>query len=174
MRSDALERAALSDVIGRLPGQTIWVVSIDRAIGPALGLGLGGRRLRRVPLTNPHVTVDERLYEPEVDIYVTCSWRLTSRNDVVTSSQDQIENRENDAAALMLDRTVIRAELDPVHLDISLYLNDMQFTLFCDEVSDGGLNYLVTLEDTVLIVGAKSQCRTERRTFPRRPPLRLL
>lgn len=167
----------LVETLSRLRNQRVWHAFGGEVHGATIGLDIGRRRKRAVPLTNPRVSEEVRRYEGQFGLFVTCAWRLELESRVVCSSESEEDDGRDIAEGManLIGRVIVDVQVDERTFDLALTLRpEARLSVFCDEVDEGACNYDVTLRDSLLIVGPKSVVRREARTHSYRPLLRLV
>lgn len=154
----------------RLKNKICWTVTAGSGTGSVFNLGLGGKIPRRRPLTNRHLTQEQRENVAEYGLFVMCVWRLDTSDRVLCGAWDS-----NDAEGPMLSglrqligHRVIQISVRDPGLDLELtFDNNLQLNVFCDQTNEqeNSDNYSLYLPESVLIAGAKSVLRLEHRQF---------
>ena len=144
-----------------LKGKKCWGIVAGEGTGSIVGLDFGEKVLRLRPVDNPHLTDDERRFEAEMSVLVSCSWRLDSKLRVLTSSTAPNTNHGPMVKALELlrHRAIESMELSRPGYDLELWFRGgLRFRVFCDQVDiDGGNNYSFFVKDRVFTVGPKGR-----------------
>jgi hypothetical protein len=124
--------ATLSGMLGR----QCWSFSASINTGSHVVLDIGRKIRRKRPLRNPRISEEERLYEGEFNLYITCSWRLGWKEKVLCGGEDDNSNEGPMQHGLqyLLGRRVTSVNLERPGLDLELRLeNDLSLRIFCDE-----------------------------------------
>lgn len=123
---------SLARALSALIGHSAWSVLGGLNTGSDFDLCLGGRRRRPEPLRNPTVTDEEREFDGEFALYVTCSWRLQSKEAVITSSlDDPADGHKLPGLVRLLGARVCGVTIEPPGMTITLsFSNDLQLVVF--------------------------------------------
>ncbi len=149
-------------ILDKLVGEKCWSYMANVNTGSCVSIGIGRKVLREKPLRNPRISKEERLYKGEFDLYVSCSWRLDWKGEVLCGSEDDKSEQGPIMTGLreMLNRRVVSVELEEPGLDLALiFEDDLVLRVFCDEFEQGEEaleNYVLFLPDRQLVVGARS------------------
>lgn len=81
--------------IKNLYKKTCWSIIAGEGTGSNVSINFGEKILLKRPLKNPHLSEEERKYDGEYGLYITCSWRMDSDMHVVCGSKEP--NRNNGA-----------------------------------------------------------------------------
>lgn len=151
----------LREVLQSLVGKPCWDFAAGAGTGSHVSFDFG-RKLRRAdPLRNPLVTDTVRRYTGEIDLFVTCSWRLDSETEVLCGAEDDNteEGPMQHGLRQLLGRRVRAVQLREPGLDLVLELEGgLTFRVFCDEVNaDGDDNYTVFVPHFYYNVGKRSR-----------------
>jgi hypothetical protein len=154
----------LRALLDRLPGRRC--IGCVPGAGSYVHLELEPRKPRQRPLTNPHLSEEQRQGEAEYGLFVRSVWRLDSPEAVVCGAWD--DNQADGPMLRGLERlvgeTVASYDLGEPGLDLVLrFANGWSWHIFCDQVNDRDRrdNYSVYGPEGTLIVGTKSQLRHE-------------
>jgi hypothetical protein len=163
-------------VVQSLRACEIWSVGAGPSTGSHVSFEIGPKRPRRVPLTNPAISEQERLYEGTYSMLISCAWRLDGRSGVMSSwRSDDFSGGMMSAVASLIGTCVENVRLDLPGLDFRLHLTGgMTFSVFADEVegADARDNYYISTEDTIYVVAPNSVLRAEPRRDEGRVVLR--
>jgi hypothetical protein len=135
-------RAALQGLVG-LP---CWSVVAGRGTGSVASLRFGAKIARERPLTNLHLTDDERAFTSEHGLFIQSAWRLDAALDVVCSWQDSNEPGGPMVSGLasLVGRTVTAFELRAPAHDLTIWFGaDRRLSVFCDVLPDSSGDYTV-------------------------------
>src|SRR5258708_6263723 len=135
--------ATLAKAFMALRGRACWSVLYGPSSGRVMQLQFESKLPRAVPVENDALTDDERMYDAEFVLYVSCAWRLDQATAVVCSSGDL--ERDAMESGRILDRVIgervtatqVRRPAGEVSLTLS---GDYRLHLFCDEPA-GYTNY---------------------------------
>lgn len=154
--SRALERFVSRTCIGHMAGG---------AAGSHVSLEFEPRVPRVRPLINPALSDQQRLTEAEYAIFVLCTWRLDSEEEVICGSWD--DNSEGGPMLRGLDKLIGRKleafTLTEPGLDLELYFAGHSFRIFCDHVNEVDMedNYSVFLPGQIVTVATRSRVERE-------------
>ena len=145
-----------------LASQACWSVAAGEGTGSVIGLDFGKKIPRVVPLTNLHLTEDQRYYKAEMSLFIECAWRLDSRNEVICGSSDSDANDGPmvRGLALVVDQKVVSIELSELSWDVTIkFTGDLFLKVFCDQtnVEEEVSNYSLHLEDRIYTVGPRGK-----------------
>jgi hypothetical protein len=158
----------LASRLEQLIGKRCVGFSAGAGAGSVIDLEFGLRRPRRKPLTNPFLTEEQRLGEPDISLFVKCVWRLDSDREVICGAWD---DNSHDGIMLgglnaLVGKQVLSFNLDEPGLDLSLkFDNYWTLRIFCDQVNedDGDDNYSIYSMQDILTVTTKSRLVREDR-----------
>ncbi len=156
----------LESLVLGLRSKACWAALAGRGTGSAIDIHFGAKVPREVPLTNPTLTDEERRFEGDTSIYITCAWRLDSRSSVVCGWLDGGETVEGMVRGL---RSVVGHRVEAVDIqrpawDLKIVFdNGLTLTIFADQTNliDHDSNYSVFHATKAITVGARSEVRTE-------------
>jgi hypothetical protein len=129
-----------------LIGKECWSVIGGAGTGTHISLDFGDKIPIKKPLTNPHLTEEERNFNGEFSFYITCAWRIESELEVISGCW---EDNAKDGPMLnglqkIINQKVIAVELSLPALDLKLtFENNFSLQIFCDQTSleEGYDNY---------------------------------
>lgn len=156
----------LIDALQKLVGTPCWSIITGLGTWPTLSMQFGNKVPLERPLTNDHLTEEERLFEGEYALFIECSWRIDSNSEAVTSSQDSLENNALEKLSLLRDMKVVDIFLAKPSYDLTVFFsNGYNLKAFCDETNDieDYDNWSIFLTEVVYTVGAKSILKKELR-----------
>jgi hypothetical protein len=163
-----MKNTDLKAITNLLIGLSCWSIIGGKGTGSVIHLGFGSKKLRDRPLKNPHLTEEERLYDPDISLMVYCSWRLSSETDILCSWREAISNIDNMLLNLELIRNkkIIKIDICPLSLDLDIYFEgNNKLEIFCDETNDydADNNYSLFTEEKIINAGLKSvlYCETK-------------
>lgn len=148
--------------IHSLVGQPCWSVVAGEGTGSIIALDFGKKIPRVVPLTNLHLTEDQRYFKAEMSLFIECAWRLDSHNGVICGSSDSDVNDGPmvRGLALIVDQKVGSVELAEPFWDLTIrFTGDLLLKIFCDQtnVEEEVSNYSLHLEDKLYTVGPRGK-----------------
>lgn len=152
----------LESALHAMVGKQCWSYAASINTGSHVSFDIGRKVRRKKPLRNPRISEEERLYQGEFDLYVTCSWRLDWKGEVLCGGEDDNskDGPMQHGLRYLLDQRVISAELEPPGLDLLLaFEDDLVLRIFCDELGgeeDAG-NYALFLPSHYLSVRGRSK-----------------
>ncbi len=153
----------LASALNAMVGETCWSFAASIVTGSHVSFDIGRKVRRKKPLRNPRISEEERLYTAELHLYVTCSWRLDLKGEVLCGGDDDNSNEGPMRHGLqhLLGRKVIAVELDRPGLDLLLaFEDDLILRVFCDELGigeDDAENYTLFMPDHYLSVEGRSR-----------------
>jgi hypothetical protein len=161
----------LNSVLKRLIGRRCIGFTAGETTGSVVDLEFEPRRLRRRPLRNPHLTMEQQLGDPEYALLVECVWRLDSKEEIICGAWD---NNELNGSMMRGLRQLVGQELESFVLSepsydlILLFKDGFVFKIFCDQVRTDHEedNYSVFFPEGVIIIGPRSTLRQEERGEP--------
>lgn len=166
------------DTLYDLQGKGIRQVIAGPSHGTTLIIDVGSRVRRDVPLVSHYESTEERDYESEFALMITCSWRLMLGGKVVCGSLSRNEADGEIAGVItrLVGRKVTRVQVDPHYLDFTLNVEGGRLSVFCDEldIHRSPDNYSIRHDGPYFVVGPRSLVRTEDRALPIRKPLGLV
>lgn len=158
------ETNRLRDVLDRFLGRRC--IGCIPGAGSFVHLELEPRKPRQRPLTNPHLTEEQRQGVAEYGLFVYSVWRLDSPEAVICGAWD--DNQADGPMLRGLERlvgeTVTSCDLEEPGLDLVVrFSNGWAWRIFCDQVNDRDRrdNYNVFYPEGTWVVGTKSQLRHE-------------
>jgi hypothetical protein len=114
--------------------------SVISGHGSRVSLDFGTMVRREQPLTNAHLTEDQRRYVGTYSLFIECLWVLSAHDTVLCTWEDAELVMEAGLAALV-GRAVEQATVDPRTLELSVTLSDCHAlsvrTVQLDEGLDG-------------------------------------
>lgn len=160
----------ITDITNLLIGKACWGITGGEGTGSVIGIDIGEKIVRKKPLKNEYLSKDQKAYQGEYDLFVECSWRIDSTEEVICGSKDAIDNL--DAMVKGLNRLVgqkivsVEASIPAYDLEIC-FDNDLKLKIFCDETneSEGNDNYTIGTPNGNYIIGCKSQLNIEKRNY---------
>jgi len=158
----------LEKALRALVGKPCWTVFAGPETGSAIDIHFGSKIPRLPPLRNPALSDDERRYEGEFSLYITCAWRMTENNQVVYGWTDAADDPAalNSTLEHLVGRTVIAMDVKPTAWDLSLQFgSDLILDIFCDQTSlvDEDDNYALFTPSRLFNVGPRSRLAVELR-----------
>jgi len=150
-----------------LIGKPCWAFYAGESTGPDVIFDFGRKIPRTVPLLNRHLTEEQRYYEGEVSLYITCAWRLDSESEVICGSTDSAAEDGPMVRGLraLVGRTVESTEIVTPGFDLTLRFNgNLALKIFSDQTNleDEYDNYSVHLKKhKIYIVGVRGRIRCE-------------
>jgi hypothetical protein len=121
-----------------LIGKECWSIIGGAGTGSNISLAFGEKVPKKRPLKNRSLTDEERNFNGEFSLYITCTWRIDSELEVACGCRE-----DNSAKGPMLrglqklvNQRVISVCLSPPALDLSLtFENNLSLRIFCDQTS---------------------------------------
>jgi hypothetical protein len=149
-----------------LRGKSCWAAIAGRGTGSAIDLHFGSKVPRERPLSNPTLTEEERRFEGEVSIYITCAWRLDSKSSVVSGWLDGGETVDEMVKGLksIVGHRAEAVEIQKPAWDLKIkFDNDLTLMVFADQtnVLDRDDNYSVFVGTKGFTVGTRGELRWE-------------
>jgi hypothetical protein len=166
----------LRSLISSTKSREIWEVIAGPSTGATISMQIGLKHRLKVPLTNPHLTEEQRQFEGEVGFFIECPWRVHTETNVICSWSDDNAIDGPMVVGLrtsLLGSPIETADLEAVTMDLHVRLvNGVHLTVFCDSVDGGEDNYSVFDREFAYIVGPRGKVRRERRLHDVRAVLR--
>jgi hypothetical protein len=161
-------RVHLEAELSKMIGRRCWSIVAGPGTGSVVSLGLGDKVRRTKPLTNSHLSYDQRMFESEFEIFIESFWRLDGPSQVICGGWD--DNRPEGPMLTGLRRLEGKELLDSHVSDPGLDLvlcfeDDLRLRVFCDQINeaDQGDNYSVVTPEFESIVGTRSLLQRLRR-----------
>ncbi len=131
------------------------------AAGTALSLGFPPVTKARTPLTNPHLTEEQRNFEPLLSLFISCSWRLDCSESVLFGcwSDELIEGTNLELLEQLVGRRIESFHLAAPGMDLDLrFSGDLSLRIFCDQVNrtDQTDNYSIFFHQKIVTVNTMS------------------
>ena len=166
LSNSSVQEQELEAVILGLRLKRCWAVIAGRGTGSAIDLHFGAKVPRKRPLTNPTLGDEERRFEGETSIYLTCAWRLDDKSKVVSGWLDGGETVEEMVRGLksLVGNTVEAIEIQSPAWDLKITFDSgITLTIFADQTSlvDNDDNYSVFHGLQGYTVGTRSHVRRE-------------
>lgn len=124
----------LRTAIGALKGERCWYVSCGGSAGASFSLAFGGKLKRESPLKNKAHPPAFRNNDPEFEVLVWSSWRLSKGSRVLATS-DAWDERPDSAARLrsLKGLRVAKVGVGGEFGDLTLSFSDgRRLDVFCD------------------------------------------
>lgn len=129
-----------------LIGKECWSIVGGAGTGTHISLAFGDKVPMKKPLTNPHLTEEERNFDGEFSFYITCVWRIDSESEVISGCW---EDNSEDGPMLrglqkLVNQRVVAADSSLPALDLKItFENNLSLRVFCDQTSpeEGNDNY---------------------------------
>ncbi len=123
------------DLLDFLLGQRCWGISAGEGTGSIFQLHLGEKRPRRRPLRNTALEEDVRNFEGIYCIRIECSWRLTSPQKWICTSQSPNCKDGEMITGLkhLVGASVSEIGIDGQYLDLTIRFNELCLSVFNDE-----------------------------------------
>jgi len=162
------EMTRLLGALRELEGKPCLYYLTSPAGGSALDLHFGAKVPRRQAIDLPGLTAVQRHHEGELSLYVTCAWRLESRDAVLCGCWDDTapDGQMRFGLDQLVGQRVKRAMAQPPAWDLALeFEGGRLLRVFCDQTSDeeGADNYSVFTSDTVYVIGSAGDLFVEPR-----------
>lgn len=144
----------INEIVLRLLGMKVWFVNAGGAAGSSFSISFGEKRPRDLPLRNPSVSEEFRKFEGESTLYVWCTWRLESKDEVVSSDQEPPQFIPLLEELVGQHVTAVKAIGNCFDLD--LVFGDYRLYVFCDHVPPDpsfSINWEMVFPSTNVIVG---------------------
>ncbi len=122
--------------------------------------------LRTPPLRNPSISDDQRNYEGELSLYVTCAWRLRTTDQVLYGWTDAADDPAQLTSTLeqLVGKRVESVGIRRPAWDLTIQFEGGQILdIFSDQTSlvDEDDNYSLFTESEILTVGPRSRLNKE-------------
>ena len=153
-------QSVLLESLSLFKHQKCWKVILGEGTGSVVNLGFGEKIRRIRPSINHTLSLEDRIYEAPLHIYIKCAWRLTKQNQIISSWRDcaNIERLRSELLSeivnLQLKDFIIRS---PAR-DLSLFFeNEVVVDVFCDHTNSDEAqdNYVVFVPQKTVVVGLK-------------------
>jgi hypothetical protein len=149
-------------------GKQCWGVTGGGAAGSVIKLSIGNKIPKLSALTNPLLSEDLRKYDGEIELMITCSWRLDSDDEVVCSWTDEHSDGGPMLSGLdkLLGRRIKRVAVSRPAMDLCIEFEGMLILkVFCDRTNrdQDSENYVLFLPRWIYIVNVRSFIEKERR-----------
>lgn len=157
----------LIDAVQNLVGTPCWSIIAGVGTWPTLLIHFGGKVPLKRSFKHYYMTEEERFFGGEYRLFIHCSWRIESNSEVVTSSQDSLENNALEKLSLLRDMKVVDIFLAKPSYDLTVFFsNGYILKVFCDltNVIEDYDNWSIFISDFVYTVGAKSILKKNLRT----------
>jgi len=150
--------------------KTCWGVTAGEGTGSVIGVDFGKKINRKRPLSNIHLSEEQRNFQGEYDLFVECSWRIDSQESVVCGSKDANESYGTMVSGLnrIVGQRIVAVNANLPAYDLELrFDNDLILKIFCDETneSEDCDNYTFGTPEQNYIVGCRSQLSIEERNL---------
>ena len=153
----------IGNCINLFIGKKCWAVVAGAGTGSIVHLGFGKKKLRARPLTNPHLSKDEQMFDAEIGLMIYCSWRLSKSGKILCGWTDSNESGGDmlKGLSLLRDKQVIDIHIGKIGYDLNIYFDDnICLQLFCD-VTDNYDNYIFYIDNAAYTIGLKSRLEAE-------------
>lgn len=154
--------------IVKLVGRECWSVIAGKGTGSHIHMGFGTKIARQIPLTNPNLTEDERLFDAELTLFVTgAAWRVENSQAVLCTDTDENCSERYNALKNLAGKKVVFAQLFFPSFDLILeFTGGVRFQIFCDFAYDASdtwddENYIFFTPKTIFKVGLSSKITIE-------------
>jgi hypothetical protein len=134
--SHASTVAGLADALAALRGRACWSALSGPSTGRVVQLQFERKLLRTNPVENDALSDDERRYDAEFVLYVSCAWRLEQGNEVLCSAGDIERDAVRNGAIIehLVGKKVTDTRVSEPAGDVSVTLeNGYTLHIFCDE-----------------------------------------
>jgi len=152
-------RTSLQEIVGT----ECWSSIGGMGTGSAFVLDFGDKVRRKSPLTNRHLSEEQRSFQGSIWLHILgCTWRVDTATEVL-GAWDVGETRVEDMVALMsglVGGRVTAANVELPGLDLTLsFDNGMTLRLFCDQtdLEHEMDNYSICVGGTVYGVETRSK-----------------
>jgi hypothetical protein len=155
----------LADALAGLRGRACWSALSGPSTGSVVQLQFEPKLLRTAPVDNDALSDDERRYDAEFVLYVSCAWRLEQAHEVICSAGDV--ERDAVRSGTLIERLVGKKVTD-AHLSepagdvLVTFENGYRLHIFCDEPA-GYTNYALLGPSLIYSVRAPARVLIEKR-----------
>jgi len=152
--------------IDRLVGKPCWSVVAGASTGSTVAIDIGDRVPRDAPLTNAHLSEDQKRYEAECIVFVECAWRLDRDGLIACGWQDFAENGDMPPRLRdLIGQEVETVEANRSGWDLILKLSGgLTLRLFNDAGVRGDDAYSVFVPGSIVTVSGNGRLTIESRT----------
>lgn len=150
-----------------LEGRRCWAVFYGRLAGSIIQLHFEPKLRRAEPLRNRALSEEERWFDGEYALYITCEWRLTSGGAPFVSSDDAVCHPERLRTTLetLAGRRVLAVRTQQPYWDTFFdFTDDLRLHVICDREGDGD-DFDLSTATTVFGVGPRGRLTVEPREF---------
>ena len=98
--STTVNREHVEVIVRRLVGLNCWHVSFVEELSPAIGLSLGEKCERASPLLSSRAGSEFGRFEGEMNLFVSCPWRLRNASLILCSSVSESDQVHSTIAQL--------------------------------------------------------------------------
>jgi hypothetical protein len=139
-------------------GRRCWAVYYGESTGAVIQVHFERKIARVEPLLNPNLSDEERRFDGEYALYISCAWRLDDDQNVLYSSGDALSHPEGLAAALepLVGQQLVGVEASPPGWDATLTFDSgLRLRVFCDQPNDQDNYDLFTATVVYAVMGRK-------------------
>lgn len=156
--------------VRQLRGELCWSVKAGRGTGSAFTADFGEKLRRNVPLKNPHLSDDERNFQGEFALYVTCAWRVDGLAEVISAWTSGGDTVDEMVAGLdrLVGRRVVSVSVKKPGWDLVLeFEGGHTLTIFCDQTNrvEEADNYSLFVKSKTYSVGTRSKLELSERAL---------
>lgn len=149
-------------VVGKKCGSVIF----GEGAGSTINLGVGDKKRRHLPLKNPKLSEEERLFEYEYQFIIYCSWRISAHGRIVGGWRDAIAefDKFRSAIHMILNKKIESVDLERGGNDLVIYFQDgVSLNVFSDITNDydGDANYTLYTPGKTITVGLNGAVEVE-------------
>jgi len=122
-----------------LTSTVCWSVIGGAGVGTAISLAFGEKIPRASPLGNTRLTEEERIFEGEFSLFVECTWRLQTPDEVLcTSLSSNLEGQSRHQELMQLvGKHVVDVEIRLPAGDLEITFEDKRIlVVFADQANE--------------------------------------
>jgi hypothetical protein len=156
--SDVDVARRFSTELDAVRGRKCWAVYYGESTGAVIQVHFEQKILRVEPLLNPNLSEDERRFDGEYALYISCAWRLDDNQNILFSSGNALSHPEGLAVALeqLVGQQLVGVEASPPGWDATLTFDSgLRLRVFCDQPNDQDNYDLFTAAEVFAVMGRK-------------------